>query len=85
MNIPVQLHQSSILHIWLKTRTPSQTRPAQIRLQNREGEFVIAESRQYIEFEFVELSPRIEDGQAQLEWITGGNWKNYYLSDENTS
>lgn len=77
MSIPVQLRPTSILHIWLKTRSAEQSRPAHIELRNPEGnEFVLAQTRQHNEFEFHEVAPRM-DGTGQLEWITGDTWVSY--------
>jgi hypothetical protein len=46
--------------------------PAHIQLRNGQGgDFIIAQSHQFKEFEFFEFAPQME-GQSALEWTTGG-------------
>jgi hypothetical protein len=72
ISVTVELHPSSILHIWLKTRQEEQRQPAQIHLRNAQGgDFLLAQAQQHKEFDFHETAPGM-DGQFTLDWTTGG-------------
>nr|WDR79815.1 putative GH32 family protein [Heterodera schachtii] len=89
VTVPVQLYSSSILHIWLKTRSAAQEVPARIRLRHPAMDNVtLAKTDQFIEYEFHELALLLE-GPANLEWAKEGGFqskegakdhlKNYFL------
>ncbi|KAL3104551.1 hypothetical protein niasHT_022106 [Heterodera trifolii] len=68
VTVPVQLYSSSILHIWLKTRSAAQEMPARIRLRHPAMDNItLAKTDQFIEYEFHELALLLE-GPANLEW-----------------
>ena len=77
ISVTVELHPSSILHIWLKTRQEEQRQPAQIHLRNAQGgDFLLAQAQQHKEFDFHETAPGM-DGQFTLDWTTGDTWVSY--------
>uniref|UniRef100_A0A183CDW3 beta-fructofuranosidase n=1 Tax=Globodera pallida TaxID=36090 RepID=A0A183CDW3_GLOPA len=77
ISVLIEIRRSSILHIWLKTRTASQEVPARIRIRHPSMDNVtVAKTDQHVEFEFHELSLQLE-GPAKLEWTSADTHVSY--------